>query len=148
MSRSRLIFGVIIFFLLTFTAGQLALAQGVTTMTLTAASVTDLPVRTETYMAVSHTFTWTFDWDNVWTQAPLAVVRPQVVTSSMGYVEVRNNRFGNGHHQWTGGPVSTGYPSDYMEITGDCGSPCNTITNMVFKVTYLDNPTPQSPGGN
>jgi hypothetical protein len=131
-----------------FMTDLVAQAQGgvIGKKTLTAATLDDLPVNTETYTAYGHTFSWTFDWDNVWTLGTVACVYPQVVSSGMGYVEICNNHFGNGHHQWVGGPVSTGYLEDYMRITKECGAPCNVMTNMVFTVTYVAD-KPSAPGG-
>jgi hypothetical protein len=128
-----------------FISVQPVQAQLIWEKSLTAASLSDLPVHTETYQAGGNTFTWTFDWDNVYTLGTIACVYPQVVQSSMGFVEICNSRFNTGHRQFTGGPVGTGYPSDYLQITKQCSSPCDVISNMVFKVNYKTG-TPSMPG--
>ena len=136
MLRSLLIATLMGLFIFCLMPVQPAHAQLYWSKALSAASLADLPVHTETYQAGGNTFTWTFDWDNVWTSGTIACVYPQVVSSSMGYVEICNSAFGNGHRQYTGGPVGTGYPSDYLQITKQCGAPCDVMTNMVFKVIY------------
>jgi hypothetical protein len=125
-----------------FIGVQPAQSQLIFKISLSAASQDNLPVRTDTYQAGGHLFTWTFSWTNVTHNPGDAEIFPRVVGSDMT-ADISNGDYGNGPRE-VGNNNNTGYPSDYLQITEAGGSVHGRFTNMLFKVVYY-NTTPTGP---